>query len=314
MDDLRSWLAQPCTGTAETAAAPFWQLALKLRPDVRMVTVRRAPADVVDSLLALGLSFDRGVLARVMQRLDHKLDQIERRVPGVMSVQFADLACEATCARIFEHCLPYRHDPAWWAACDATNIQVSMPMLLRYYDAHKQQLAKLAKTAKQQIVAGMAQPVEIEGVTFQIEAFDNAYPDALKLLEEHLVQTEQAPDDYLRKNVPLIRKLADMGALQVITARSNGRMFGYLMTIVFPSLDSPDLIEAQHTIFFASPEFRGLGMKLQRASIDALRARGVGVVFMRAGVRGAGPRLGTVYRRLGAEDFGQMYRLNLVEH
>lgn len=88
-------------------------------------------------------------------------------------------------------------------------------------------------------------------------------------------------------------------------------MFGYLMSVVAPSLDSPDVMLAEHTIFYASPQISGLGMKLQRAALDALRARGVNEVFMRAGQRGSGPRLGTFYRRIGAEEFGQMYRLDL---
>jgi hypothetical protein len=52
-------------------------------------------------------------------------------------------------------------------------------------------------------------------------------------------------------------------------------------------------------------------MKLQRASLAALRERGVDEVVMRAGHRGSGPRLGTIYRRLGAEEFGNLYRLEL---
>jgi len=137
------------------------------------------------------------------------------------------------------------------------------------------------------------------------------YRDAKGLFQEHLVQTGQAPDDHARKNLPVLRALDAAGALQIITARSNGRMFGYLMTAIAPSLDAHNEAEAVHTIFFASPEFRGLGMKLQREAIKALRARGVDDLYMRAGVRGSGPRLGAIYRRLGAEEFGQLYRLNL---
>ena len=99
----------------------------------------------------------------------------------------------------------------------------------------------------------------------------------------------------------------------VLTARANGRMFGYLMTIVAPSLDAPDVIQGEHQIFFASPTIRGLGMRLQRAALETLRARGVHEVIMRAGHCGSGPRLGTFYRRLGAEQFGQMYRLQLED-
>ena len=76
--------------------------------------------------------------------------------------------------------------------------------------------------------------------------------------------------------------LEGFGALQITTARSNGRMFGYLLTVIGPALEFPDITSATNTFFYASREFPGLGMKLQRASIEALRARGVTEVLMRA--------------------------------
>lgn len=262
--------------------------------------------------MRLGLGFDEAALAKQLRRLDAKLDQIERRVPGVLSMAFADLADEATCARIFEHCLPYPHDPQWWAHCAATRVQINMALLLRYFAAYRPQLEKLASVAKHRIIADMMPAVgEFDGVTFQQEPFDAFYRDAAPLFREHLTQTGQAPEDHARKNLPVLRALDGMGLLSTTTARINGRMLGYLMSIIAPSLDSPDITQAEHTIFFASPDIRGLGMRLQRAALAALKARGVDNVLMRAGVRGSGPRLGTLYRRLGAEDFGTMYRLEL---
>jgi hypothetical protein len=310
LDDVASWLAQPCTGTVETAAASFWRL---LPPDVRVVTLRRPVPDVVASLRRGGMEFDDAVMTRLLERMERKLDQIEARVPGVLAVSYADLANETTCARVFEHCLGLPHDPAWWAACDPINVQINLPHLMRWYAAHQPQLEKLAKTAKHRIVAGMtrhaAEPPD--GVTFQCEPFRQFYRDAKHLFAEHLAQTGQSPDDHGRKNLALLEHLDDAGLLQTMTARSNGRMFGYLQSVIGPTLDAPGVAQAWHTIFFASPVIGGLGMKLQRAALAALRERGVDEVIMRAGHRGSGPRLGTFYRRLGAEEFGQLYKLEL---
>lgn len=312
-DDIKAWLSIQTQGTAETAAAPFWRTLRAIAPQARVVVVRRPPDEVIASMGRLGIAFDPASLATVVRSLDAKLDQIAARWPGALSVRFADLAEEATCAQVFEHCLPFRHDPAWWATVAPLNLQINMPALVRYAAAYAPQLAKVAAQLKQQTVASMAGGRrDIEGVTFQQEPFETFYRDATACFEEHLVQTGQAPDDHTRKNLPLLRALDGIGVLQIITARSrNGLMHGYLMSIVSPSLDSPDTIEGTHTIFFASPDVRGLGMKLQQAALDALRARGVNEVVMRAGVRGSGPRLGTLYRRLGAEEFGQIYRLKL---
>lgn len=310
LDDVKAWLGQPCTGSVETAAAPFWRLLPTYCPDARIVVVRRPVSEVVASLCAI-LPYDVPLLTRLMLRADTKLDQIECRM-NALSVQFSDLKNEATCARLFEYCLPYQHDAKWWASVDAVNIQISLRLLLRQYKAFLPQLDKLAVTAKHRIIADMQRAaVGLDGVAFQHEPFDQFYEDAKPLFREHLVQTGQSPEDHARKNLPLLRALDALGVLQTITARSNGRMFGYLMSIVGPSLDSPDEMVAEHTLFFASPDMRGLGMKLQRASLAALRSRGVKSVIMRAGIRGSGPHLGTIYRRLGATDHGQLYRLEL---
>jgi len=99
--------------------------------------------------------------------------------------------------------------------------------------------------------------------------------------------------------------------MQILVARSNGKPFGYLMTLLSPSLEAPGQTIAQHTTFFADKAFPGLGLKLQRAAMANLKEKNVSEVFMRAGVRGEGERIGALYKRLGAQDFGRMYRVEL---
>lgn len=306
MADVDAWFGQPLTGTVETAAAPWWRLIGKYEP--RVVVVRRPVSEVVASAAAAGGTPD----VRYLTYLDRKLDQIEARVPGVLSVRFSDLSDEATCAAVFEHCLPFRHDARWWSYAAGINAQTDLPATVRYMTAYGPQLRKLAGIAKHLTIAGMGRPrSEVEGLTFQYERFADWYRDATPLFKDHMAVTGQAIDDYSCKNLPVLQAIDDLGFMQITTARSNGRMFGYLMTVISPSLDAPDVMDALHLPFFASPEFPGLGMKLQRAAIDGLRARGVDSLFMRAGTRGSGPRLGTLYRRLGAESAGEIFKLDL---
>lgn len=314
LQDAKAWLNLPLTGTVETAGAFWWRLVQNMRPDIKTVVVRRPVAASVDSLMRTGVAFDEPRLLRAMQQLDAKLDQVERRVPGVLSIAYDDLASEEVCARIFEHCLPYKHDPAWFASMSALNLQINLGAQVRYYQAHEAQLANVARQAKQRILAAFsARPVDSASFTFQQEPFDVFFRDAKHLFAEHLVAVGEAPGAYDEKNIPLMRALYDAGALQVTTARSNGRMFGYLMAIVCPSLESESRTEALHTTFYASKDAPGLGLKLQRASIEALRARGADAVTFRAGVRGSGPKMGALYRRLGAVDDGQLFTLGLKE-
>lgn len=316
LDDVRSWFSQGQIGTAETAGAPWWRLLGRFAPYSPVVVVRRPVDEVVESLAKIpGLSFDRAWLERAMWRLDRKLDQVEARLPSVMSVRYEDLANEATCAGVFEHCLPYRHDPAHWARLAPVNIQANMPALVRYMDAYRPALEKIALVAKHQTIAGMAMRPrpEPDGVTFQTESFDDWLFAAERLIDDHLVVVGEAPGDWRGKNLPLMRTLYELGCMQMMTARCNGRMVGYLMTLISPSLKAPGITSGTNLTFYGSPDFPGIGMKLQRAAITALKARGVDDVFFEAGLRGDGPRLAPMYRRLGAEDYGQVLRLNLKD-
>lgn len=315
LDDVKAWLSQPCTGTAETSIGQWWRLIPKLAPDARIVVVRRPVGEVLDSLSRV-CAFDAPTMAAGLRHLDAKLDQIEVRLKNVLSVRYADLSNEDTCRQVFEHCLPYQHVHGWWALLDQANIQVSMGSLIRYAEAFRPQMAKLAKMATHAIRADLAlrRVRAPDGMTFQQETFDCWFGDAQNLIAEHLVQVDETPDNAQSKNLALMRTLDEMGNMQIVTARSNGRMFGYLMTVLSPSLESPGLKSSIHTTFFASKEYPGLGMKLQREALIGLKERGIDEVFMRAGPRGSGPKMGALYQRLGAEKDGELFRLNLRGH
>lgn len=314
LDDVKSWFDQPNIGTAETAGAPWWRLLDQFVPDARVVVVRRPVEEVFDSLMALeGVTFDPAILMTTLCKLDCKLDQIEARMKNVLSVTFADLNDESVCAKVFEHCLPYKHDHDHWAALAPVNVQANMPALMRYMQAYAPGIEKMAAMAKRKLLSSMAlrRPIEPGGISFQEEDFDSWLKDAKNLIEDHLVVIAESPDNWKRKNLELMRGLYGIGAMQIMTARCNGRMFGYLMTLISPSLVSPDLTSATNTAFYASPEFPGLGAKIQRASIAALKEKGVDEVFFEAGQRGSGPRLSVLYKRLGAQEHGQAFRMQL---
>ncbi len=308
LDDVATWFTQPHTGTVETAGAPFWRM---LPPGARVVVVRRPVPAVLASLARQGVAGD--AVTQLVVANDRKLEQIGNRIHGALSVNFEDLNNEAVCARVFQHCLGYPHDPLHWRTWHARKVSGDLKAQERYCHAYLPQLLKLARAARQRTLVSMRRPATMpDGMTIQEEDIDTWFRDAKPIIREHMVATGQDVDDYKAKNEPLLRKLDAMGSIQVMTARSNGRMFGYLMSVIGPSLDAEDRLEALHLPFFVSRDCPGgLGMKLQHAAIDALQAKGVRDVFGRAGVRGAGPRLGSMYRRLGFEDFGTMHRLDL---
>ena len=149
-------------------------------------------------------------------------------------------------------------------------------------------------------------------MTFQEEPLASFWAGAQALFAEHCLAVGEPPDSYQRKNLALIEKLANIGAWQFMTARCNGRMFGYLATLLGPDIEDPDTKLAVQTLFYASKDVRGLGLKLQRASVAALEAHGgKWKIVQRAGPRGDGPRMSALYRRMGAEDHGHLFKITL---
>jgi GNAT superfamily N-acetyltransferase len=321
MADVRSWLAQDCTGTVETAAARWWRLIRHIRPDIRMAVIRRPVAEVVESYLKLDMrgvcQLDRAKTTREMQRNDRALHRISQQ-SGVLTVDFADLAQESVCARLFEHCLPYPHDHDHWAALAEVNIQSDVAATMRHYFAHQPQMLAAARACRKAFRRTLGAPLsraepDADGVVIQREALAAFERDGQALMAAHCQAVGEPEDRWRRKNWPLFQRLEDINAGDIVTARLNGRMLGYLIHVVAPSMEDADVLTATQLPFFVSPDAKGLqlGWRLQQAALNAARARGVGEVYQRAGVRGDGPRLGALYRRMGAQEFGMLYKLDL---
>jgi hypothetical protein len=310
-DDIRAWLSIPAQGTAETAAAPFWRTLAAVAPNARVVVVRRPPDDVIASLLRLGIGFDVAALTAIIRAHDAKLDQIAARWPGALSVDYAELAIEATCARVFEHCLPFAHDPAWWRALAPLNLQINLPALMRYAAVNAPQMEKLRSILAHQTRAALQSRRTFvrDDVTIAEEPFDGYFIDGERLRQDQYVAVGEAPEYRHQVNYAALRRLADLNSLQTMIARCNGAVACYLLSIISPSLDDAAVTTAYHSSFYASPAFVGLGLRLAIAANDALRAKGITEIVMRAGTRGDGPRLGLLWQFLGAEPCGELFML-----
>lgn len=312
LDDIKNWFSLEKTGTCETGASPFWRLIAQYAPDLRVVTIRRPVEEVVESLIKAGVNSDPASLRKAMHGLNRKLDQLEGRLPNVKSVPYSALSDEIACAEIFEFCLPYGHDSERWKSLAASNIQVNFPALMRYVAANLPAINKLGSQARQAMFRDLAaKPVSSQNVIISEERCQDWLSDCHDLFKQHCLEVGEQPENWMNKNLTLMQRLYDAGYLQVMVARSNGRPFGYLMTIISPSLEVQGAQTSQHTTFYASPDMPGLGLKLQRAAMASLKEKGISEVYMRAGVRGEGERVGALFRRLGAQHMGQMYRLEL---
>lgn len=154
IEEIKSFLGQPRIGVAETAAAPGWKMLRHYFPEARIVVVHRPVEEVVDAMMNVDVSgiarYDPVLLERNMQRIDRSLDRIAAE-PDVLTVGYADLDREEVCAAIFEHCLPYPHDHAWWAITRRRNIQADTRQVLRYYADHRDAVERFKLLCKSEM-------------------------------------------------------------------------------------------------------------------------------------------------------------------
>jgi hypothetical protein len=158
-------------------------------------------------------------------------------------------------------------------------------------------------------VAAMMSPV-----TIQEEDWFGFAPDGLPLAGRHYEEVRRDDDDDIDLNIPLIEGMARAGLLQIVTARAGGKLVGYLVFILSPSLVSRSEMEAVQSPFYVLPEWRGwTGLALHRESIRLLKEKGVKRLTLRSGVRGVGSRQDTLFRRISAQPDGRMWTLMIGE-
>ena len=130
-----SWLSMPFTGSVETEGAAHWRLAKAIRPDLRIVTIRRERKEVIQSLLSVPLmglgEWSADKVGRMLERTERKLDQIERRVPDVTRVAFASLATEEGARTLWSGAFgasPFAppFDPEWFRVLNTLEIEASL--------------------------------------------------------------------------------------------------------------------------------------------------------------------------------------------
>lgn len=311
LEDAQAWLNMPFTGSAETAVAPFWRTLIKLQPDVKIVTVRRPVEESIASFNKLPFKWDQEFLKRRIGSIDAKLDQIRARLSGVLEVNFHDLTDEATCAKVFEHCLELPHNSARWQQLSRMNIQCDMGHISRYVQGNFNGIQRMAGVAKQDALNDFQRcAVFREGpeLNFQEETDYGAWLEQAKpLIAEHAVAAGFAADHVDNFDHDLMRYDLEHGRLQIISCRSNGRMHGYLLTSKGPMLAQKGKWIGEHTAIFASPLVPGVGRKLIKAANEALRHHGVAFVKYRAGVNADGPRLTKMFERMGAQNIGEAF-------
>lgn len=136
-------------------------------------------------------------------------------------------------------------------------------------------------------------------VTYQVEKFTDTVLEAVPLLEQHWAEiTHDKMKMKLNPDIAAYKALDQVGQLLIITARSDGKLIGYIIFIVCTHLHYKDILVATDDIHYIHPEFRKglIGYKLFRFAEKELSSRNVDMVLLRTKVK---MKNGPLFERLG---------------
>lgn len=290
-------LAAERTGTVETGLEAAWPMLHREFPAARIVVVRRPIEDVRRSLDRHGWAFPPGELEARAARLDEI-----STLPGAITVTYDELATEAGCRRVFEHCLRQPFDRDWWQSLASTNIQIDMEARAASIEARSSEITSFYRQA-------LARSAD---VTIQAERFEAFRRDGMALFAEHYHEAGSFDGVPLDLNWKMFEAMDAAGGLLVLTARAAGSLVGYILFLISDSLENKTMRVGYQNAFFVLPEFRGhLGRQLHERALDELRRRGIATAVMRSGVLASGPKQARYFERLGAKSLGTLYLLRL---
>jgi hypothetical protein len=115
-------------------------------------------------------------------------------------------------------------------------------------------------------------------IIFQKEKLSDILDEAKPLFHEHWEEIAGNKDKYpLNVNYDVYLALDKTGALHVVTARDNGKLVGYVITIVLPHLHYMDCLTAMNDILMLKKEYRRgtTGIRMLKFSEESLNERGV---------------------------------------
>lgn len=293
------FVAQIGAGTCETGAAFAYPLIRQLIPDCRFAVVRRPVAEVVGSFERLGITG----LGPEMERRDRDLDAICAQ-RDVLTVDYADLKRQDTCAALYAHCRNAAMDLERWARLDGLNIQVDIVRQLTRLETNRSRIAGL----KAEVFRRLAKP----GLQVVLEPWSDAFwSDAEALATAHFEEVDGGvePKRPFKLDTGFMQRLYDGGVLKLFTARIDGRLVGYYTWNVTSDVESQGLLIAQQGAWYVAPGHPRIAGKMFDTAVSELRAIGVQCIFPHHRAQGRGAAIGRFFQRRGAKKIQDTYSL-----
>jgi hypothetical protein len=152
--DIKSFLTRPRMGYAETAASFGWPLLLHANPRLTQVVINRDPLEAGAAMVAsyerVGIDCNKKKMQAIFERGARVLKKISA-LPGTLTLSYEELETEEGCRRVFEHCLPYTWDQAWWLHMKDVHVEVDLVRMVCYYWAHQEEIEAFKASCRREM-------------------------------------------------------------------------------------------------------------------------------------------------------------------
>ena len=111
-------------------------------------------------------------------------------------------------------------------------------------------------------------------ITYQVEDFMDCYEEAIPLLVAHYDEIANFKEvKVFDPDIEKYHQLNNMGMLRILTARDDGILVGYFVSMVMPSLHYKNLTTALNDILYVDPKYRGttVAYRLFKTAIQDLK-------------------------------------------
>ncbi len=111
-------------------------------------------------------------------------------------------------------------------------------------------------------------------IKLQVERFSDCYDEAIPLVVAHYQEIATNKDKkILDPDVARYVSLEEQGMLRIFTARDEGKLVGYFVSMVMPHLHYASCIYAMNDILYVDPAYRGttLAYRLFKGAIQDLK-------------------------------------------
>jgi GNAT superfamily N-acetyltransferase len=149
-------------------------------------------------------------------------------------------------------------------------------------------------------------------IDIRAERWAQFWPDCLPLMREHDAElAEHDPREPFAPDNALFAAIDAAGASLLMAARLDGRMIGYCIFNLSPSLRTKGLLCAEQSLWFVTREHRGssAGIRLFDRAIAELRGRGVRKVYPHHWLVSNSPRAEAFFLRRGATELERVYSM-----